>query len=382
MTVAIDALMHYVERVPDDPCGLNMLGVLCERQHRFKSAKKALTKALQSLKQQQMDEANLVDQVLHNLARVLYQLGEYEASIKCYQKMTEANFNSQVGLALSSCKADKFQQAYAAYGAALQLSQSNEQRSHVLAAMATIAYKFQVRTSGNAALKLDQNKCFHDRLLTLSLQMTSCLLLQGPDAAKTLLFQSCQQRPRPSLQGILALCVLGLQQSNPTLVQAAISEMDQHKTQADIIAMKALVMTLQGQADQAQRLISKAIHTSPGDAALWKCMSLHLLNYHKNRAAASSASACAQKSAGLCRDDSSSMMSLVGLCLLNGPEQTMKAEAKRAAIKAVHCYPQTLEAWAVLVAATDENPRILQSAKAMAAFSKNEPLIDWINNKA
>ena len=75
----------------------------------------------------------------------------------------------------------------------------------------------------------------------------SCFPFQGPDAAKTLLFQSCQQRP-PSLQGVLALCVLGLQQSNPTLVQAALSEMDKHKdnSKADIIAMKSLVMALQG----------------------------------------------------------------------------------------------------------------------------------------
>ena len=75
--------------------------------------------------------------------------------------------------------------------------------------------------------------------------------LQGPDAAKTLLFQSCQQRP-PSLQGILALCVLGLQQSNSTLVQAALSEMNNHKdhdTKSDIVAMKSLVVTLQGDAN-------------------------------------------------------------------------------------------------------------------------------------
>ena len=73
------------------------------------------------------------------------------------------------------------------------------------------------------------------------------IFFQGADPAKTLLFQSCQQRP-PSLQGVLALCVLGIKQKNPTLVQAALSEMDQHKDsgKADTVAMKALVMTLQG----------------------------------------------------------------------------------------------------------------------------------------
>ena len=57
--------------------------------------------------------------------------------------MTIQDFYSQVGLALASVKAGKFQEAYSAYGSALQLGDST-QRSHVLTAMATIAYKFQV----------------------------------------------------------------------------------------------------------------------------------------------------------------------------------------------------------------------------------------------
>ena len=113
-----------------------------------------------------------------------------------------------------------------------------------------------------------------------------------------MLFQSCQQRP-PSLQGVLALCVLGLQQSDPTLVQAALSEMNKYKdpTKADIVAMKSLVMALQGDATAAKRMISKAIHQRPDDSGLWKVMSIHLLNYH-GTSLSGSASRCAQKSAG------------------------------------------------------------------------------------
>ena len=50
---------------------------------------------------------------------------------------------------------------------------------------------------------------------------------------------------------------------------------------ADIVAMKALVMTLQGNPVGARQLISKAIHSSPEDADLWKAMAIHLLNYHR-----------------------------------------------------------------------------------------------------
>ena len=47
------------------------------------------------------------------------------------------------------------------------------------------------------------------------------------------------------------------------------------------MAMKALVMTLQGNPVGARQLISKAIHSSPEDADLWKAMAIHLLNYHR-----------------------------------------------------------------------------------------------------
>ena len=140
VTVAIDSLTHYVERVPNDPCGLNMLGILLERQKHFRSAKKVLTKALK----QAQNCAQLQDQILANLGRVLGHLEEYEASIKCYKKVTSPDFYVQVGLALNSWRAEKFQEAYQAYGTALQMAQNSEERSHILTAMATIAYKFQV----------------------------------------------------------------------------------------------------------------------------------------------------------------------------------------------------------------------------------------------
>ena len=138
VSVAIDNLTRYVERVTHDPCALNMLGVLYERQNLLKSAKKVLTK---SLKLSGPEEQNLV---LVNLARVLYKLGELEASIKCFKKVGQLDFEGQCGLALSCWKAGKLEEAYGAYAAALQMAKSGEQRSHILAAMATIAYKFQV----------------------------------------------------------------------------------------------------------------------------------------------------------------------------------------------------------------------------------------------
>ena len=340
VTVAVDNLTRYTERVTSDPCALNMLGILLERQNLLKTSKKMLTKALKlsSAKPEQ-------NFILANLARVLYKSGDLDASIKCYKKV-EPDFQSLCGLALSCWRAGKLEDSYQAYSEALQKAQTGEQRSHILAAMATIAFKFQ-----------------------------------GAEPAKTLLFQSVQQSP-PSLQGVLALCVLGLQQNNLTLVQAAITEMDKHPENADIVAMKALVQTLQGEPTKAKILFSKALHKNPQDPELWKAMALHLLN---NLKAFSSASKCAQKSAELSAGSSSSMdmMSLVGLCLVDCDPSL----AKKAAIKAIHCYPQNPEPWSVLLLlagmekdSEQKKRRVLQNALALCV--SNQPLHTWIQNLA
>lgn len=154
VSVAVDSLTRYVERVTKDPCALNMLGVLYERQNLLKSSKKMLTK---SLKLSGAAEQNLV---LANLARVLYKLGELEASMKCYQKIQSRDFESHCGLALSCWKAGKLEEAYGAYAEALQMAKSGEQRSHILAAMATIAYKFQVIFLVFARKKIVKTKIF------------------------------------------------------------------------------------------------------------------------------------------------------------------------------------------------------------------------------
>ena len=49
-----------------------------------------------------------------------------------------------------------------------------------------------------------------------------------------------------------------------------------------------------------------------------------------------SAANCAQKSAGLCQDDTSSMMSLVGFCLLNGADKNTPATTTKMALGTIH----------------------------------------------
>ena len=72
------------------------------------------------------------------------------------------------------------------------------------------------------------------------------------------------------------------------------------------------------------------------------------------------------------------MMSLVGLCLVDCDP----ALAKKAAIKAIHCYPQNPEPWSVLLAVekdSEQKKRVLQNATALCV--SNQPLHTWIQSK-
>lgn len=159
------------------------------------------------------------------------------------------------------------------------------------------------------------------------------------------------------------------------LVKAAMLEMDKTglaMDNEDIVSMKALLMAVQGNGLGARRLISKAIHRSPSKAGLWKVMAIHLLNYHSSTLSGS-ASRCAQKS--IQNSASLETMSLVGLCLLN----VDKKLASKEAIKAIHCYPQNLEPWSVLLAACPAEAKIKRMVKAVACTSDNKSLIEWVH---
>ena len=80
-------------------------------------------------------------------------------------------------------------------------------------------------------------------------------------------------------------------------------------------------------------------------------------------------------------------MALVGLCLLPVDNKAAYIEA----IKAVHCYPERLEPWCVLLKASENKAscnldysRILALTKAVSNLKNcttNQPLITWIEQQ-
>ena len=342
ITVATDCLLQYADKIPNDPCILNMLGILLEKEGLLKHSKKILTTALNIVDK----DVNLIadtteerlqytDKIRQNLGRVLYKLGEYNASEEQFSLATKRDFYGQVGLALSASKNNKHpQDVYSAYTTALEMAKGENVRSQVLAAMATIAYK-----------------------------------VQGAEASKTLLFQSCQLQP-PSVNSLFSLLVLGMKQSDPNLVGAAMSEIDRfEKTQpashvqkhlSDIIWLKSLVLVIQGQHEAAKVALSKALFINPQLFGLWQAMAMHLLSTGDKRYAIIAAK-CAQKSEEIKLGNLSNSLetqnssqdvkslTLVAFCLASAGK-TKRKEAVKAASKAVHAYPHLIETWTVLLA--------------------------------
>ena len=73
--------------------------------------------------------------------------------------------------------------------------------------------------------------------------------VEGIEAAKTLLFNSCQLSP-PLVRGLFALAVIGVQHTDMNLLEAALHEMKPHVTDprysADIAFLTAAVLVLKG----------------------------------------------------------------------------------------------------------------------------------------
>ena len=345
VTVATDCLSQYVDKVKEDPCALNMLGVLLEKEGLLNPAKSAFIAAIDIINRPQnyeqrtaKDNIKILDKTRQNLGGVLYKMNEFNEAEKQFTLATEKDFYGQIGLALSASRNSKHpQDVYNAYAKALDMAKGDHMKSQVLAAMATIAYK-----------------------------------VQGGEASKTLLFQSCQLQP-PCINALFSLLVLGIKQSDANLIGAAIGEIERFEKEqppdlvipclGDIAWLKSLLLTLQAKHNEARIFLSKSIHTTPHVLGLWTAMALQLLGSGDVNTAAK----CAQRSAKMTLMKNNVIQSsnpvsqqtfinpllLVAFCLTSAGESKRK-EALKAASKAVHAHPYLAESWMILLAVNSE----------------------------
>ena len=316
-----DCLTKHTARTPTDAAALCHLSVLQERLGLTRSALAAI-----ELARAQVTEVGERDAVRANMGRLLVALGRPEEAVGELVRMEAPTLASTCCLALAHYRGGDLAAAYAAYSSCLAgLAEDQGTKSHLLVAMGSLAYK-----------------------------------VEGVAAAKTLLFQSCQLSP-PSVRGLLALAVIGVQHSDVTLIDAALSELVPHnhdrQLAPDIAFLRASVLVLKGDAAGARRSLLAAVHAQPWMAGMWAKLAVFLLqNCPRDAAAAAGMATKAgrmEQSGGRGvgveeRGRTATSAFLPALALLMAGDT---AGALRRAQAAVHLHPQSAECWAVLAAA-------------------------------
>lgn len=221
-------MVFLSEHVPDDPYALNAHGLLLERQKLYNPGASAFSSALKlSSKETERDAVRV------NLSRVFVQLNKFDEAVTLCQGIKNADFNSHCQLAVALFKAERYEESYGAYEAALHwLAGDGSDKAHILCAMAAMAYMFQ-----------------------------------GVDDAKTLLFQCIQIQP-PIVPGLLAAASLGLLHDDFNLASLVLRELkpyqDHPEHRSHVTMLTAYSYIVQNDNKRAIRVLSKAAHRHPG----------------------------------------------------------------------------------------------------------------------
>uniref|UniRef100_A0A8B9BFR4 SKI3 subunit of superkiller complex n=1 Tax=Anser brachyrhynchus TaxID=132585 RepID=A0A8B9BFR4_9AVES len=214
-------MTKYTERNPDDASTFTMLGYLSEYMDLKRQAKDAY-------------ERSSLSSFSVKVFLFLHAIGECDKAIEVYTSIPLTDFDGIVGVALAYFKKGLLQESIKAYEKALSVAESEQDKAHILTALAIIEYK--------------QNKV---------------------DAAKTLLFK-CSLK-EPSTESLKVLCTLGLVKQDVTLATAALKELLKHEKGKDGIYERCLIASgvyaLQGRNVAVQREVSKAIHRYGGAMA-------------------------------------------------------------------------------------------------------------------
>jgi len=323
--VGVDSLTKHTSRKPRDSNALCQLALLQERVGLLRNALDNLQLASEIVESKGTDDQK--DIVRANMGRLFGKLGRNDEAVKTLQRVNKANLHSTAALALAQSRLGDFRAAYSSYSTCLPwLEKDPGMRSHVLVAMGSLAYK-----------------------------------VEGVAASKTLLFQSCQLSP-PSVRGLLALCVVGVQNSDITLIEAALSELVPHQSDprlaADIAFLQAAVLVLKGELVAARRTFLGAVHKLPWLARMWSLLSIFLLqNSPRDASAVASLSIKAGRMThgvgqgielDMEKDSEEGEGVLPTLALLMAGDI---GGAIRRAQAAVHVSPNSAATWAVLSAA-------------------------------
>ncbi|XP_050293501.1 tetratricopeptide repeat protein 37 isoform X2 [Anthonomus grandis grandis] len=263
--VAYDAITWYTEKNPDNSCAWNMLGILSERMGLLKTSKNAFKQAFALSAKSHKDIARV------NYGRLLYRTENYREAIEMFGGVQEATFSSGAGLALALFRNGDYENSYAAYEQALHwLTDEQTSQSDLLVALASMAYKFQ-----------------------------------GPDAAKTLLFQSINLKP-PSPWSLYATFSLSLLHNDMKLAQLVLKELVSYENHVKLSeedfteyiyhysTLLAYVYLLQDNKRDAVCDLSKLLHKHPNIGSVWIVLSRLMLRMEKDKNRLQAGAKCAR----------------------------------------------------------------------------------------
>ncbi|XP_040584994.1 tetratricopeptide repeat protein 37 isoform X3 [Mesocricetus auratus] len=243
------ALCKYVERVPNYAPAFTMLGYLNEHLQLRREAAEAYQRA--ALLLHSTEDQHTYNVTVRNWGRLLCSIGEYDKAVQAFKSTPLEELEDIVGLALALFMKGLYKESSKAYERALTVVKSEQDKAHVLTALAITEYK------------------------------------QGQmDAAKSLLFK-CSILKEPTTESLQTLCALGLAVQDTTLSRAALNEFLKHTTHKNDYhrcLLTSAICALQGRSVAVQRQAAKAVHSNPADPALWSLLSRVVAQYTQRNA--------------------------------------------------------------------------------------------------
>ncbi|KAM9328956.1 superkiller complex protein 3 [Gastrophryne carolinensis] len=319
ISVAHLALNKYTARIENDPVAFSMLGYLNEHLNLKIQAKEAYQRAVSILSNKEDKER--YNSSLRDCGRSLCNVGQYDEAIQAFTSTPLKEFEDLTGLALAYFKKGLLQDSIKVYKTALSLAKTEQEKAHVLTAMAITEYN-----QGNA------------------------------DTAKTLLFK-CSMLKESHIESLQALCALGLAKHDVTLATAALNELLKHvKSDDDHVYERCLITSaiyaLQGRNSAAQRQVCKAVHSYPGNPELWTLLSRIIPQYAPSNAKGGAVAGIVAHTLNLCQAKKSLLYTAVNeLAAGTLASDNEKQNPLKSLQRAAHIFPDNPAVWAGLMAA-------------------------------
>ncbi|XP_031216549.1 tetratricopeptide repeat protein 37 isoform X2 [Mastomys coucha] len=242
-------LCKYVERIQNYAPAFTMLGYLNEHLQLKREAAEAYQRATALL--QSAEDQHTYNVTVRNWGRLLCSIGDYDRAIQAFKLTPLVELEDIIGFALALFMKGLYKESGSAYERALTVCKSEQDKAHILTAMAITEYK--------------QGKM---------------------DAAKSFLFK-CSILKEPTAESLQALCALGLAMQDATLSKAALNELLKHsrcKNDYPRCLLTSAIYALQGRSVAVKRQAAKAVHSNPADPALWSLLSRIVAQYTQRSA--------------------------------------------------------------------------------------------------